>query len=314
MSCGSPMDPASNVPPPPMPPPTTSVGPPLNCPPPPPPLLCPQKDAPKLLGSNNKLSPAALKGLNPNETVRITPEQMVEAALKRFTNFNQEHRSSRKEVFNHPVQPQLQEGPQCGLVAVSMASQLVNQSKSTHTDKLFQYAKECNFTKQGEMFSACNLLDLCKTFVDGESCICHVDKLANTSELCCDLLSGHIFIVPYDCDFSHGPCLENGRKAHWALITGFVVLSHGSDSEYCENIEWLSEHNFEKDSLSNKKVQLFGRQSKSIVLGVWDPEELVASNKNLNIIDDKRNSDEYIIPEGGLEAGLANQIIKLKVR
>ena len=25
--------------------------------------------------------------------------------------------------------------------------------------------------------------------------------------MCQDFLIGHIFIVPYDCDFSHAPCL-----------------------------------------------------------------------------------------------------------
>jgi len=312
MSCGSPVRPSNlpTNPPPPIPPAAPSLVPPLICPPPPP--LCPAKVATKLVGSNKKLSPAALKGLNPNETVTLAPEEMVEAALKRFTNFNQEYRSCRKEVFNHPVQPQLQEGPQCGLVAVSMASQLVIQSQPTNTDKIFEYAKEREYTKQGEMFSASNLLDLCRNFVTLDSWLCDVDSLSNTSQICADLLSGHIFIVPYDCDFSHGPCLENGKKAHWALITGFVVLSH--QSEYCDNIQWLSEQNCDTDSLSNKKVYLFGRQSKSLVLGVWDCEELVASNKNLKIVDDKRNSDDYIIPEGGLEAGLSNQIIKLKIK
>lgn len=29
-----------------------------------------------------------------------------------------------------------------------------------------------------------------------------------------------LIIVPYDCDRNFEPCLQNGTKAHWALIVG----------------------------------------------------------------------------------------------
>ena len=29
-------------------------------------------------------------------------------------------------------------------------------------------------------------------------------------------------LIAYDCDFNFEPCNKNGKKAHWALITGYV--------------------------------------------------------------------------------------------
>lgn len=34
------------------------------------------------------------------------------------------------------------------------------------------------------------------------------------------LQAGIPVLFPYDADANHGPCLKNGRKAHWALIKG----------------------------------------------------------------------------------------------
>lgn len=34
------------------------------------------------------------------------------------------------------------------------------------------------------------------------------------------LLQGHPVLVPYDNDKNFEPCLQNGHRAHWAVITG----------------------------------------------------------------------------------------------
>ena len=46
---------------------------------------------------------------------------------------------------------------------------------------------------------------------------------------------------------------------------------------------------------SEKYINFLGRQSKSLVLGVWDPEELVRSNNNLLEVDIKREDGEYVV-------------------
>jgi len=189
-----------------------------------------------------------------------------------------------------------------------MASKLYNISKHVSPDQLLDYAQKQGFTKLGEMFSALNMLVLCRTFLPGDSQLLSIEYFNNTPQMCQDFLSGHIFIVPYDCDFSHAPCLAEGRKAHWALITGFILLSHGE-----ENLTFIQDEQILPHSLENKEIKLFGRQSKSLVLGIWNSDELIASNKNLKVVDDKRNPEDYIIPEVGIEAGLANQIIRLKI-
>ena len=70
---------------------------------------------------------------------------------------------------------------------------------------------------------------------------------------------------------------------------------------------------------------LIARQSKSKRLFLFDPFELAASNRNLKEISPERfgvqNSvshhelfNKYVIPSGGLRAGLANQVVILKIK
>ena len=64
------------------------------------------------------------------------------------------------------------------------------------------------------------------------------------------------FLCKY-CYFS-----AEGRKAHWALITGFILLSHGE-----ENLTFIQDEQISLHNLEHKEIKLFGRQSKSLVLG-----------------------------------------------
>jgi len=58
---------------------------------------------------------------------------------------------------------------------------------------------------------------------------------------------------------------------------------------------------------------LVARQSKSLVLCLWDRDELVESCLNLKAFRQKRGEEEvkYVIPEGGVEAGLAGKMVLL---
>lgn len=59
-----------------------------------------------------------------------------------------------------PIPSCVQEGPQCGLVALAMLMQ--NSSKNA-INELFECAKNANFTYNGEMFSVENMCELAKT-------------------------------------------------------------------------------------------------------------------------------------------------------
>jgi len=188
-------------------------------------------------------------------------------------------------------------------------------------ERFSRWLPKKGYTKQGEMFSAANLADLAQSVLGRDSRVSleNIDILGDESQVCADLLAGDVLLVPYDCDFNHGPCLAEGRKAHWALLTGFVLVSNEDSPENLVSNEESPEHLVQVSShhkltgIENKKLLLFGRQSKSLVLGAWDKELLISSNKNLKIVDAKRSTDEYIIPAGGLEEGLASKIIRISV-
>ena len=40
----------------------------------------------------------------------------------------------------------------------------------------------------------------------------------SVEELTSQLLSGNLWLVPYDCDRNHEPAFLNGHKAHWCII------------------------------------------------------------------------------------------------
>ena len=136
--------------------------------------------------------------------------------------------------------------------------------------------------------------------------------------------------------------MHGGRKAHWGLVTGFVlavdatedITNIGSmDGE--ENVNIITKI-VDKDKLSqliaskSNKLLLVGRQSKSLVLGLWDLVELISSNNNLKTVEckgelsefmviNRRRSEksfylsEFQIPSGGVEAGLCGRMVQVKI-
>lgn len=78
----------------------------------------------------------------------------------------------------------------------------------------------------------------------------------------------------------------NGHKAHWAVVCGVM---EGSDGQ----------------------VHVAARHGKSRYLGVWSLDSLANSNANLAELDPSRRKDncQYILPSGGVRAGLSNRYI-----
>ncbi|CAL1546094.1 unnamed protein product [Lymnaea stagnalis] len=215
-----------------------------------------------------------------------------------------------------------------------MASELIGGQCVT-TEDVFEEAKVKFYTKQGEMFSAQAISDLASHFLCcGVECI----KLRNSPttqmldghEIIGHLLKGNLVLVPYDADRNHGPCQKKGHKAHWALLTGFFAAIQITEAPEYLTIEC------EKDSEiptlyywsnlptkpcsekiisfieSNKDFYVFGHHGKSKYAGVWSLDDLLLSNDNLMEAGPERNSEEYVMPPGGVEAGLRSQIVVLK--
>lgn len=210
----------------------------------------------------------------------------------------------------------LQEGPQCGLVALCMAARLIQPGTTIEPDQIYQTAKERGYTQLGEMFSVKNLCELSQSLTGAPCQVIESEAMRDGLQVCHWLLQGNVFLVPYDCDFNHGPCLAEGRKAHWGLVTGFLVLSNEEPSGADPHFRSVTLDNCESvlASFATKKLLLLGRQSKSLVLGAWDLDELIASNKNLKSFDPKRNKEDYVIPAEGVNEGLANKLIRISTK
>ncbi len=45
----------------------------------------------------------------------------------------------------------------------------------------------------------------------------------NVENMIDSLLNSKLILIAYDCDFNFEPCFKRGQKAHWALITGYLL-------------------------------------------------------------------------------------------
>jgi hypothetical protein len=106
-------------------------------------------------------------------------------------------------------------------------------------DELLRQAISNKFSNNGEMFSAQWLLQL---LVDNlkfanlnsrERIRAYIYDGHLESEFIREKLKRHcILLVPYDADRrNHEPTLENGHKAHWSLIVGYLIEDSGDVSE-----------------------------------------------------------------------------------
>ena len=163
------------------------------------------------------------------------------------------------------------------------------------------------------MFSAANMADLSKEVLGGGELMA-ITSLYDKDWLVNVLAEGRQLLIPYDCAANHSPCLEGGKKAHWALVAGIAWQAsacQGTPLDLAPGWSWQNE--VPAPSMITDEVRLLARQSKSLVLGLWDREELVESCLNLKAISPKRGEEEdkYVIPEGGVEAGLAGKMVLL---
>ncbi|XP_033115886.1 UPF0692 protein C19orf54-like [Anneissia japonica] len=227
----------------------------------------------------------------------------------------------------HPVAAILQEGPKCGVVALCMANYLLN-TRPVSADCAFKAAKAHGFTMYGEMFSVINMCKLAEELLDCEA-IRLTSGLSDSKIVYKHLDNGWPILVPYDKDESNSPCCRRGNKAHWAVITGYLVrLDSLPDSLKLNQDQDMSNlyHVPKNVCLSSKiacllqeadssSIYVYGKQGKSNHLGIWSYQDLLLSNSNLlewhagkNDVDER----DMVLSGGGIEQGLCNQIILLK--
>lgn len=268
---------------------------------------------------------------------RCSTEESSESEASRLCQrlFDVERLQAEDKVllsYYNRVLSVLQEGPSCGLAALCMAGQLVKLEKCPpylSLRNILEIAQIRGYSSQGEMFSAANMCQLAQDMLN-----CPVqlvqDGFKPRKDIILHLLKGHPILVPYDADLNHEPCCRNGHKAHWAVLTGVVVvtsrkldLSTGFSRD--PSLPILFHANTNNDSradhchiplmleslVGNEDIYLYAKQGKSCHVGLWNYEALASSNSNLvELCPRRRDSPQkFIIPKEGVQGGLCQQLL-----
>ncbi|XP_029570362.1 actin maturation protease isoform X2 [Salmo trutta] len=229
--------------------------------------------------------------------------------------------SQRESSFRKDLQWMLFN--KCGLVALWMAGHLLQPPLSVSMETVVQTAMDRGYTAQGEMFSASDMAMLAE-----EVCGCRAELLSggmsgdNSTAVLKHLADGQAVLIPYDEDFNHEPCQRTGHRAHWAVASG-VLLGLDQDSLSREHTQpdptlpWLL---LPQDSPScpcptvgAREAYILAKQGKSLRYQLWSLDKVAQSNAQLREMDPQRAGDstQYVVPKGGVEVGLAGQVVLL---
>ncbi|XP_030600265.1 actin maturation protease [Archocentrus centrarchus] len=244
---------------------------------------------------------------------------------------SQRESSFRKDLqwvlANTYVPSLIQDGPQCGLVALWMAAHLRQPRLSIEMEMVVQTALSRGYTAQGEMFSADSMALLAE-----EVCGCKAELLSgglsgnNAAAIISHLWGRQPVLIPYDEDYNHEPCQRSGHRAHWAVASGVLLgLEQGSVSEEHAqpdpSLPWLclatnSCSPCPVGSMALKNVYILAKQGKSLRYQLWSLDTVAMSNEQLRMMDPQRAGDgtQYVVPEGDVEAGLAGKAVLLHTR
>ncbi|XP_068730365.1 actin maturation protease-like isoform X1 [Montipora capricornis] len=221
--------------------------------------------------------------------------------------------------------------PRCGLSALSMANDLLFQDRITLTqhdtkqqeeelESLLELAQLRGFSEQGEMYSAENLAKLAKEFY-GLECLVTNDGLKDGNFIASEVIvKGSAVLVPYDADKNHEPCLQNGHRAHWALVTGVLVElpANSCDLTVCQQDTVLPTLFHTRpspifsmpESWKAQHIYLCAKHGKSRHTAVWTLASVEKSNANLFELDPiKKQNGNFVVPEEGIGVGLRGKIV-----
>lgn len=160
---------------------------------------------------------------------------------------SKEERVMKTVSFLHYVPPVIQKGPMCGLVGITMATQLLQQqqqrkeesfhipsSDSHHPECILEYATRHGLTYQGEMFSSEGMKQILEAHLSLRAEV--INTSANMPNSALQVLNGVLstnstVLVPYDADRNHSPCLAQGHQAHWCVLVGVCLMFASEDEE-----------------------------------------------------------------------------------
>ncbi|XP_040582787.1 actin maturation protease [Lepeophtheirus salmonis] len=230
--------------------------------------------------------------------------------------------------WNDNIPSALQDGPQCGMVALWMAGHRFESSPPSVRD-IQSYAINYGFSKKGEMFSAKNIAILAeKTIPSLKAEVLPFDSNFSLQFFLEEIIDNKsLFLIPYDSDYNNYPCLKDGLKAHWAVIFGVLFIDHSQSPPFPKIFSLTSSadvmYKVPKDINSNELLTMYqkistnsfyliGRQSKSKWIMLFDVLSLFKSNCNLK--EYGKSSIEYVLPPEGMQNTLANKIVCLRSR
>ncbi|CAF4788133.1 unnamed protein product, partial [Rotaria sp. Silwood1] len=200
------------------------------------------------------------------------PEEVIRAVNR--SKFGRDETKKYELIVYKPIPSILQDGPQCGLVALAMAMNI--HSYNITVQNIFEKAKELLYTIQGELFDARIIPNLCKQF----NLKATLHQWTNITDLIECLKSNYVCLVPYDSDANHEPCLKKGYRAHWLLVHG-----------YLQEITISSSNNYDL---------ILVQHGKSKNLGAFSLLDLFQSNGQLIETDPKRRIEsDYCVPQDG---------------
>ncbi|XP_046537810.1 UPF0692 protein C19orf54 homolog isoform X1 [Equus quagga] len=305
-----------------LPPPSSSLEAPVPPPPPlPPPPTAPGVAPPHVYGlEKSRLLKEALEKAGPVPRGREDVKRLLKLHKDRFRS------DLRWILFCAELPSLIQEGPQCGLVALWMAGTLLVPPSGIPLERLVQMAMERGYTAQGEMFSVADMGRLAQ-----EALGCQAELLCgglggpNRDHVLRHLVAGHPLLIPYDEDFNHEPCQRRGCKAHWAVSAGVLLgvqhvpgLSYAEDPDLPGLFHPAPGMPHQPPSLPEEgspgAVYLLSKQGKSWHYQLWDYDQVRDSNLQLTDFSPTRAADgrEYVVPAGGVQAGLCGQALLLR--
>lgn len=116
---------------------------------------------------------------------------------KTYTRFQLEELNNPLNISYTPLPLIIQKGPQCGLVALAMCLKTlnINLKQQNIVDELYETAKTHNYTYNGEMFSAVDMLNLAKEYLPDRNVEIYSGTI-NTNEIKEFIMNGGLMLVP----------------------------------------------------------------------------------------------------------------------
>jgi len=235
--------------------------------------------------------------------------------------------------IGHEIPAKLQDGPQCGLVSLWMAGQYLSPSNAHDVFDIQEKAQELNYTRHGEMFSCLNMAKLANELFE---CKAHrekgshaiLTKLENMLEIIAK--DQKLVLVPYDSGADQWPSTNQGDKAHWGVIFGIALIMPFKNKVFDEAKHLDGYLSYLKPPISQETIDeilkdkketrylLMVRQGKSKRVFLFNPRVLSESNNNLTGFSNDHKHSElfnmhgFIMPSGGIKAGLKGQLVILE--